>query len=191
MLVQGCQHRQSRGLFFGEKREAETCRHKDATKPDSRSPNPRNIEKQPEGEEIKEGEFEIGDARNPRDGLSVHGMKRKNRGGGKSHHVIAKQSSSDEKYKKNNDCVHHDAYDVVSERDRAEEFPADHITKRHQWAIVTQDSFCSLKGPYGGRKNLSHVPEAMHVWIFQDLLGVIVDEAVQKGIGIGCQGEKQ
>jgi hypothetical protein len=31
----------------------------------------------------------------------------------------------------------------------------------------------------------------MHVWIFQDLLEVIVDEAVQKGIGIGCQGEKQ
>jgi hypothetical protein len=79
---------------------------------------------------------------------------------------------------------------MEAEGQLAEDFVTEEICQGHQRPVIVADSLRTLKAPDVAAENPAEISKAVDIWIFQNLLAVVIDEAVGERIQVG-QGRQQ
>src|SRR5207302_7646835 len=138
----------------------------------------------------EETQLEIRDPRNPGDGFGVNRVQgEKSAGDQREQAILEKMFGYDEEQQ--HDCyVQDQIHEMEAEGQRAEDFVADQVGESHQRPIVVADSLRALKTPDVAPENPAQILKVMDIRIFQNLLPVVIDEAVGERIEVG-QGRHQ
>ena len=104
---------------------------------------------------------------------------------------ISEETAANIEDQHNNCGVHDDAKKMKAKGNGAKKLPEKQEAEGHQRAIVVGGTGLADKGPYGSGENLREKVPAFYVGILENLLVVVVDEAIAQDIEIADQAGEQ
>lgn len=146
--------------------------------------------KKPEGQQDEKCDFELGQCGDPVDDFCMYGVHREECRSQPGNAAITEEAAASSKDHHDHGGIQGDVEEVKAERDVAKDLPQEEVGESHQRAVVIGETGGADEGPHCGAEDLREVVPALHVGVLQDLLLVIVNEAVEEGVAVGQERQK-
>ncbi len=138
----------------------------------------------------KETQLQIRDRGNPSDRFGVNRVQCEKAGGDERKKAIAEKAFGKNEEKQDDGDVQNQIHQMKPEGEPTKDFVTDEIGKTHQRPIIVAYALSALEGPDGAVEDLSDISEAVDIGVFENLVVIVVDEAVSERVDVRQRGQQ-
>jgi hypothetical protein len=145
----------------------------------------RNLEEEPEGKQVKQGELKVSHGCDPVNRLTMNRMQSEDDRRHKAQGSVSEHSLRNEENETDHGSIQDHVGQMKSVGQGSKELVTEEVSQRHQRAIIIGHALRADVRPYIRGKDFPQVGKAAQVGIEQDLTIVILDKAVPQGVKVG------